>query len=240
MRPGAGLCNVLEFCMLKKWLNFTFNGNGASSTGSLGPGPENHGLQLAEMDEEDERPSARPLSSDGAAPPKTAGFDQIYQNAAVKPPQIPYGILKLMSMAESPHLAGMTPEAKRCALLMALEAAGAEIEDLLQDAVVRQRALNDYEEKQQGRLRDFEAAKTEDNQAIQAELDRITDQHMVRIQANADEVVRQQDSVRGWQKRKQEECRRMTEAAAFLVSEGGTNHHRTLTAVLERASGTRR
>jgi hypothetical protein len=134
----------------------------------------------------------------------------------------------------------MTPEAKRCALLMALEAASAEIEDLLQDAVVRQRALNDYEERQEERLREFEARKSEDNQAIQEELDRITGQYMMRIQANVEQVVRQQDNVRNWQKRKQEECQRMAEAAAFLVPQGGSSQHRTLTAVLERAAGSRR
>ena len=134
----------------------------------------------------------------------------------------------------------MTPEAKRCALFMALEAAGAEIEDLLQDAVVRQRALNDYEEKQQDRLREFEAAMLEENRAIQAELDRITSQYMARIQVNVDEVARQQDNFRAWQKRKQQECRRMTDAAAFLVPQGSASHNGALTAVLERASAARR
>jgi hypothetical protein len=226
--------------MFKRWFDFAFIGNGASANGSRGTRPENHGLGLMEMGEEGEQPSKRPLPSEAAAPPKIAGFDEIYQNAAVRPPAMAYGILKVMSMADSPHLAGMTPEAKRCALLMALEAAGAEIEDLLQDAVVRQRALNDYEEKQQEQLRDFEAGKTEDNQSIQAELDRITGQYMSRIQANVDQVVRQQDNVRGWQKRKQEECQGMAEAAAFLVPQSGANQHRTLTAVLERAAGARR
>ena len=223
--------------MLKRWFDFASNGNGASSTGSLGATPENHGPGPAEMNEI-ERPSAGPLSV--AAPPATAGFEQIYQTAAVKPPAIPYGILKVMNMADSPYLSGMTPEAKRCALLMALEATGAEIEDLLQDAVVRQRALNDYEERQQDQLSAFEAAKTEENQAIQAELDRVTAQYVIRIQANVDQVVREQDNVHGWQKRKIEECQRIAETAAFLVPQNGGSQHRTLTAVLERAAGSRR
>jgi hypothetical protein len=123
---------------------------------------------------------------------------------------------------------------------MALEAAGAEIEDLLQDAVVRQRALNDYEEKQQDRLRDFEAAIAEENRAIQGELDRVTSQYMARIQLNVDEVARQQDNFRAWQKSKQQECHRMTDAAALLVPQGSVSHNSALTAVLERASVARR
>jgi hypothetical protein len=38
----------------------------------------------------------------------------------------------------------MTPDSKRNSLMMALEAAEAEIGDLLQDAVTRNRALDEY------------------------------------------------------------------------------------------------
>lgn len=226
--------------MLKKWFDFAFDDHGASSSGSPEPAPVKPGLGLMELEEEGEHAPAASSSPESAGTPAATGsFERVYRNAAVKPPRIPYGILKVMSMADSSHLAGMHPEVKRCALLMALEAAGAEIEDLLQDAVIRQRILHDFEEKAQEKLREFEAAKTVDSQAIQAELDRITAQYMMRIQANVDEVARQQDNVRRWQQRKQRECQRMTEAAAFLVPQEGTSH-RTLTAVLERATGARR
>jgi NADH:ubiquinone oxidoreductase subunit len=222
--------------MFKKWFAFSFSG--ASPTGLLGTG-SNHAAEPRDLDAEDDPRSGRSPSS-AAPPPKPASFEQIYQSAAAKPPQICYGIPKVMEMVDSPHLAGMTPEAKRCALFMALDAAGAQIEDLLQDAVVRQRALNDYEEAQQDRLRDFEAAILEENRAIQGELDRITSQYMARIQVNVDEVARQQDNFRDWQKQKQQECRRMTDAASLLVPQGSASHSSALTAVLERASLARR
>jgi hypothetical protein len=122
---------------------------------------------------------------------------------------------------------------------MALEAAGAEVEDVLQDAVVRQRALNDYEETYQGRLKDLENIKSEENSKIQAELDRITGQYMARIQANVDDVAREQDNYRAWQKRKQQEVGRITEAAAFCVPSGSQNGA-GLSSVLERATFPRR
>ena len=167
-------------------------------------------------------------------------FEQIYLTAAVKPPSIPYSIMKVADMAASPHLHGMTPDAKRSALLMALEAGGAEMEDLLQDAVVRQRALNDYAEKQQEKLSRFEAEKVEENRTIQAELDRITGQYMARIQSNLDEVARRQDALLAWEKRKQQESQRIADAAAFLVPQGSNGHPGGLAAVLERASQSRR
>jgi hypothetical protein len=175
------------------------------------------------------------------AVPKTATFDQIYQNAGAKLPRTPFGILKVKEMADSPHLAGMSLDAKRCALLMALEAAGVETEDVLQDAVARQRVLNTYEEQQEERLRTFEEAKTEINRAIQAELDRLSGQYLAKIQCNLDEVARQQDNLRAWQIRKQQECQRISETAALLVPPQGTSSYvGALNTVLERAAMPRR
>jgi len=229
--------------MLKRWfslsLNGNGNGNGASSDRPRSSSNSSSALLAdvaAQQEKEGEPVWMRP--SVPAATPKLAPFEQIYQTASVKPPQLRYGILKVMEMSNSSYLGGMTPEAKRCALLMALEAAGAEVDDLLQDALVRQRALHDYEEKQQELLSGFETAKLEENRAIQDELDRITSQYMARIQANVDEVASQQDAFRDWKKRKQQECDRMTEIAAFLVPPGTNNG--TMTAVLERSSGLRR
>jgi hypothetical protein len=196
---------------------------------------------------------APPASHDGAeqirpSPPRAVPiaaergtyltFDQIFQGSAVKPPKIAYGILKVASMVNSAHLAGMSADAKRNSLLMALEAAGVEVEDLLQDAVVRQKALNDYEDAQQQKLRELETAKLEENNRIQLELDRITSQYVSRIQANLDELARELDQFRVWQRGKQQEAQRITEAAAFCVPQGSSGSG--LTEVLERATLARR
>ena len=216
--------------MFNRFLASIRNGNGVSSPGALEMGPANPGLPPRVIEKE---PQFQPL------PAQAASFDQIYQTAAVKLPSIQYGIAKLLAMTESPHLAGLTPEVKRCALLMALDAAGAQIEDVLQDAVARQRALNEFEEKHQSQLSDFETRKAEQNREIQAELDEITSQYMARIQANIDQVAQQQDRFQAWQRRKHQECQRMADAAAFLVPAASAGPN-PLTAVLERASVSRR
>jgi len=170
----------------------------------------------------------------------TACFEQIYQNASARPSRLPYDILKVSEMLTSQHLAGMSTETKRASLLMALEAAGVVIEDLLQDAVARQRALNDYEESQRAHLKDFENAKIEENRQIQAEIDKITNQYVTRIQSNLDEVARAQDDLRNWQKQKQEEAQRITEAATYCVPPGAAASNGTMAAMLERATVGRR
>jgi hypothetical protein len=150
-----------------------------------------------------------------------------------------WGIAKAMDMLGSPHLAGMSSEAKRCALLMALEAAGTGVEALIQDAVMQQRLLDQQEDQRQARLRRFEAAKLEQNRAVQAELDRLTAKHLQRLQVNLDAIARQQDDFRAWQKGKEQEAQQMTDAAAFCVPHGHVSRSATLSVVMEplRARG---
>ena len=203
------------------------------------PGTTDHGPHPPTSGEEPgpvSRAATPAVSTAGVGVPKYGPFEQIYQTAAVKPPRLAYGILKVAEMMNSAHLAGMSAEAKRCSLLMALEAAGAEVEDLLQDAMVRQRALNDYEESQRNKLQAFEQSKLDENKKIQQELDRQTSQYMARIQANLDEVAREQDNFHAWQKNKQQESQHITEAAAYCVPQGSVAGIGSLTAVLERVT----
>jgi DNA anti-recombination protein RmuC len=105
--------------------------------------------------------------------------------------------------------------------------------------MLRQRALNEYEQALEERLRKFETTKTEENRQIQAELDRLAAQYKGRIQSNLNQVERDQDELRAWQRRKQQECARITEAASACVSpqSNPAAGPASLTVVLERAAG---
>ncbi|HEX4137853.1 MAG TPA: hypothetical protein VHY84_24800 [Bryobacteraceae bacterium] len=151
-------------------------------------------------------------------PPNPPSFEQIYQTAAVKPPKIAYGIHKVAEMGNSAHLAGMSPTFKRKALLMALEAAGTDVGEVLNDVVARQRALKEYEESYLEKVSQFEAVQMEQNRLQKAELDRITSQFKSRMDAGMEEVERWHDGFREWQKNKQQELQRLTDAAGLCVS----------------------
>jgi hypothetical protein len=150
-----------------------------------------------------------------------------------------WGIAKAMDMLNSPHLAGMSSEAKRCALLMALEAAGTGVEGLIQDAVLQQRLLDQQQEVREAKLRRIEAGKLEQNRAVQADLDRLTAKYMARLQANLDAIAQHQDEFRAWQKGKDQESQRMTDAAAFCIPHGHVSRSATISVVMEplRARG---
>ncbi|MGA7236813.1 MAG: hypothetical protein WBY44_14090, partial [Bryobacteraceae bacterium] len=165
----------------------------------------------------------RSQTRDAEPPQKSLGlgrfesFDEIYRSGPANQPSLAYDIMKVAQMLESPHISSLSAESKRGSLMMALEAANVEPKDILQDAMVRQRALSDYEESQQKKMRDFESYKAELNRGIQEELDRINGEYLARIQANVNEVAKQQDSLRAWQKSKQRELAVMAEACGYLA-----------------------
>ena len=199
------------------------------------------GLSSA-LQREAERPGTGFASEGMSVSPVLESFDEVYLSAGIKPAGRTYTILKVADMVNSKHLADMTLEARRNALMMALEAAGAELGDLLQDAVMRNRALDEYEEGRQDEVRQFEAAKAEENNRLHAEMERLTGEYMSRIQANSDRVAQEQDNLRGWQKRKQVESQKITDAATFCEPQGNGSSVNTnnLGAVLERVNLSRR
>ena len=207
--------------MLRELFPFAFATDETPAKRAIGPAEPVHTERLQETQE-----TRMPYAT----------FDEVYRNSPVKSSKMAYTILKVAEMADSPHLTSMSGEAKRSSILMALEAAGATIDDILQDAMVRQRALNDYEEGLQRKLKELEGAKLEENRQIQAELDRVTAEHIGRIQLNLDELARQQDTFRAWQKEKQQETRRISEAAAICVPQNMPAKSDSVALVLERVT----
>jgi len=223
--------------MLKRWFESTSNGNGVSRLEEHRNGSAERAVGLLEP----EKAAAEPAELlEAAAPADGADFEQIYRCATVKPPTLPYGILKVVTMMNSQHLSALSPDGRRSALMMALEAVGAQIEDLLQDAVVRERALKEFEERQQEKLRQFEAAKLDENRKLQAEQERLNGEFMAKMQQNLDDVARRQDQFRAWQRKKNQQAQQIADAAALCVPEGMGPNSSSVAAVLERACAARR
>jgi hypothetical protein len=182
-----------------------------------------------------DRSNRKPVTS-----PSPPAFEQIYQTAAVKPPKLAYGIQKVAEMGNSTHLAGMSSAFKRKALLMALEATGTDVGEVLNDVVTRQRALKEYEESYLEKVTQFESAQAEQTRLQRTELEKITSQFQARIDASREEVERWHKEFRDWQKTKQQELQRLTDAAALCVSheteEEEENGGKVL-AIAQRAGG---
>ncbi len=148
-----------------------------------------------------------------------ASFDDIYGAAEISPPVHGYTILKVAEMLASEHIRTLPQEVKRSSILVALDAAGVKLPEVIEDAVRRDRALDTYERVQQKALEKLESQKNEENLQIQAEMDRLVAEHRARIQANNDQVAREKENFYGWRLKKQQEEQRIADAVSYFVAE---------------------
>jgi hypothetical protein len=146
-------------------------------------------------------------------------FAEIYAAAEIRPPEHGYSIMKIAEMLQSEHIRALPREVKRSSILLAVEAGGAKIEDVIQDAVRRDRALDTFERVQQQALEALEARKSKENQDIQAEMDRLVAEYRARIQTNNDEVARERERFYGWRLQKQQEEQKIADAVSYFVTE---------------------
>jgi hypothetical protein len=149
----------------------------------------------------------------------SASFQEIYSAAEILSPGHGFTIMKIAEMLRSEHIRSLPREVKRSSVLVALEASGANIQEVIQDAVKRDRALDTFERVQENALNQLEARKSAENQQIQAEIDRIVGEHKARIQANNEEVTKEKERFYGWRLKKQEEEQKISDAVSYFVTE---------------------
>ena len=178
------------------------------------PEPQNAAQTVAEIASSVavETKFAKPVSA-------AAGFDEIYQAAEIQPPEHGYTILKIAEMLQSERIRALPAEVKKNSILLALDAAGVKIEAVIEDAVKRDRALDGFERVQQKALDELEARKAQDNAQIQADLDRLVQEHKARIQANNDEVAREKERFYAWRLQKQQEEQKIADSVSYFVAE---------------------
>jgi hypothetical protein len=148
-----------------------------------------------------------------------ASFDEIYNAAEIHPPAHGFTVMKVSEMLHSEHIRNLPKDVKRSSVLVALEASGAPIQDVIEDAVKRDRALDTFERVQERSLGDLEARKAKENQEIQAEMDRIVAEHRARVQANNDEIAKERERFYAWRLKKQEEEQKISDTVSYFVTD---------------------
>ncbi len=174
------------------------------------------------------------------APRRAPSLATIYQDAGIKAAPLGYDIVKVAEMANSRHLAAMSPETKRNALLMAIQASGTDLNFIVADTIARQRALNEYEDGLLIELKAFESQKAREAAGIQEEFDRLAAGCKARLQANLDEVERERTAFHAWQKTRQQESLRIVDTATLLVPPEVASDGESLAALLDRAIAPRK
>jgi hypothetical protein len=207
--------------MTKKWYNYFVSvdeAETAAQNSSTSKGPASASKTPAQ--------SVAEIASSVALEPKfttpvsdPTSFDEIYKAAEIPPAPQGYSILKVAHMLESEHIRNLPSDVKKSSVLVALDAAGADIKDVIQDAVRRDRALDTYERVQQRAVDELETRKNKENTDLQAQIDKYVTEQRAKIQSNNDEVSREKERFTGWRLKKQQEEKRIADAVGYFASE---------------------
>lgn len=208
--------------MTKRWYNYFVSvDEGDDAAPSEGSSPRS-----APTASKSAAQSVAEIASSIAAEPKfttpvsdPTSFDEIYKSAEIPPPPQGYSILKVAHMLESEHIRNLPSDVKKSSVLVALDAAGADIKDVIQDAIRRDRALDTYERVQQRAVEELEAKKSQENAQTQAQIDKYLTEQRARIQANNDEIAREKERFAGWRLKKQQEEKKIADTVGYFVSE---------------------
>ena len=142
-----------------------------------------------------------------------------YEAARIAAPAHGYTVLKVADMLQSEHIRALPPDVKRKSVLVALEAAGVSVDDIVQDAVRRDRALDTYETVLEQHLDTLRVAKAAENAQVEEEIAARVAELRARVEANNLEVSREQQELLTWRERKQREETVIAEAVSYFVTE---------------------
>ncbi len=144
-------------------------------------------------------------------------LEDIYRTAGIMEPRMGYSITKVVEMLRSDHLRGLGDEVKRASVLMALNAAGIPLGDILQDAAHRQAAVAAYEVEQRNKFEEYWSRRAEENSQLQAEMERVTRQYVEKMNRNLTEVQQEKEAFQKWQNAMQYEVLQISEAVTLCA-----------------------
>lgn len=207
--------------MSKRWYNYfvsvdeSASGDQTARKPGGGPGASKSAAQsVAEIASS---VAAEPTFTKPVSDPTS--FDEIYKAAEIPPAPQGYSILKVAQMLDSEHIRNLPSDVKKSSVLVALDAAGADIKDVIQDAIRRDRALDTYERVQQRAVDELEVRKTKENSDIQAQIDKYVTEQRAKMQANDDDVAREKERFTKWRLKKQQEEKKIADAVGYFVTE---------------------
>jgi hypothetical protein len=149
-------------------------------------------------------------------------FAAVYKEAGIEPPAHGYGIEKVAEMLEGKRLAPLAREVKATAVMAAIEAAGAPIRDAIQDAVLRDKALDAFEVAKERELQETRAKNQARIQELTSEMEGLLKKINAEIERLKQEGETAAQAFAALQVRKRREEERLRDVVAHFI-EGADN-----------------
>jgi len=143
----------------------------------------------------------------------------VYEAAKIDAPAHGYTVLKVAEMLQSEHIRALPADVKRKSVMVALDAAGVKVTEIVEDAVRRDRALDTYERVLLKSVEDLRAQTAAENQRIEDEIALRVAELRARIDENTKKAKHEEDEFAAWQARKRQEEETIATAIGYFVSE---------------------
>jgi hypothetical protein len=167
-----------------------------------------------------------PAAFEDVAPPRVArstvaasvdSFEAVYDEVGIQLPAHKYGVDKVSEMLESKRLATLGREVKATAVLAALEAAQVPIRDVIQDAVMRDKALDEFEAAKEAEVKDLKAKSEARIAAIKDEIDALLREKNAEIEGLKKAAEDAEQAFVELQARKRKEEDRLHEVVSHFI-----------------------
>lgn len=175
----------------------------------------------------EEAPPKRVTRSEVSA--DVADFGAVYEEAGIELPLHGYGIDKVAEMLDSKRLATLQREVKATAVLAALEAASVPIHDVIQDAVLRDKALDAFEAAKGREVQELQTKSSARIEAIKNEIESFLKEKNAEMEGLKQAKDAADRSFQALVARKRKEEQRLFDLVAHFL-EGGDNPISTATA----------
>ena len=146
-------------------------------------------------------------------------FEAIFQAFGIKDSSTGFTVYRAEELLKSVHLKSASPDIRRSALMVALEALRISPEEVIQDAVRRDKALTQFEKIEERRLRELEQKKSEENKRLQEEMERIFNEIREKMEDNNNLIKETRDKFQTWQQEKEKEEQRLSGVLQYFVSQ---------------------
>jgi hypothetical protein len=171
----------------------------------------------------------RPVSHSAVAA-DVEDFGAVYEEARIELPLHGYGVDKVAEMLQSKRLQTLGREVKATAVMAALEAAQVPVRDVLQDAVLRDRALDAFELAKEREVKELRAEAERRIQAIKEEIESLLKAKNAELESLKKAAEAAQEAFGKLQVRKRREEERLYDVVAHFV-EGAPNPITTTAAI---------
>lgn len=161
-------------------------------------------------------------------------FPAIYKASGIKDPAHGFTAYKVLEILSSPDFAALDTKAKAGALsgFLRMNPSGpVPIEDVIQDALARDNALDGFEAFLRQKLEARNADREKENASLQAAIDELARKNKEKMQANLEAMAKEQERFATWQARKRIEENKLFEAVGPFVEKNpvsvGNSTHET-------------